>query len=125
VLPGQLDELGKRVRIVNGDLCEHLPIDFALSALQTGNQFAVAHPAHASRRIHSNDPQASELPLALTSIPESKDPGSDQGHDRLPIQVVPTGAKSFAQFADAFSLSDNSLTATSAGHGGIPRNPRS
>src|SRR5262245_4287629 len=88
VLLRQLDELRKRVRVVDRDGGEHLAIKLAHRELQAADELAVAQAAGAAGGVDANDPQLAELPLAVAAVAEGELAGPDQRDHRLPVQVV-------------------------------------
>jgi hypothetical protein len=120
VLAGQLDELRKRIGIVNGNFGEHLSIQLALGSLQAGDHFAVTHAAGATGGVDANDPQLAELTLAIAPVAEREAAGSNQRDNRLPVQIMATETKAFAQTARAFAALSDGFAASSARHGPNP-----
>src|SRR5262245_28905565 len=118
MLPGDLDELGERVRVVDRDLGQRLAVEDHLGVDQPGDELAVAHPPSPAGRVDADDPQAAELALAYPPVAEGVLPPADQCHDRLPVQVVPAESESLGQLPGAVALPEDRLAATGS-HGSV------
>src|SRR5262249_51722944 len=121
ILPREFDELRKRVRVIHGEVGEHLAVQFALGPLQAANQLAVAQSAGAAGSVDADDPQLAELPLAIAAIAEGELAGADQRDHRLAEQVMAAEAEALAELASPLAALSHRLAAACAGHG---RNPR-
>ena len=111
-----LNDLGKRLGIVNRDLGETLPIEDDGGLLQTENEFAVAEAPQTASGTNPYDPKAAEVALFGLPVPVGIGSGTHNSHGRLAIEVTATGAKSLGQFAKALASTQNGLTAASSGH---------
>src|SRR5947209_15424797 len=113
---GHLHHLVECRRVVDRDLGERLAIQSDVRLLQAVDELAVAHAAHSAGGVDAHDPQLAELALADPAIAEGVDAGADQGHQRLPVQVVPAGAEAFGEFAGAFAATLERYAATGSDH---------
>src|SRR5262245_48175679 len=113
---GQLDDPGKRLGVVDGDLGERLAVQLDVGPVQAGDQLAVAQAAHPAGGVDADDPEAAELALARLAVAVRVDAGPDQGDNGLAVQVVPAQAKAFGQFAEAFAGSEDRLAAARSYH---------
>jgi hypothetical protein len=68
-LQGCLDHLSKPSGVNNRQLCQHLAVDVDIGVFELADQLAVADPIDPRRRIDSGNPQTTEVPLLLTTIP--------------------------------------------------------
>src|SRR5262249_50972218 len=112
----QLHDLRESVGVVDGDLGQHLAVDRYHRPLQPGDQLTVAQATHPAGRVDADDPQPAKIALADPAIAKRKDAGSQQGDDRLPIEVVPAGAETLRQSAETLPPAQNALAAAGACH---------
>src|SRR5687767_2031758 len=87
---------------MDGDLGQRLAIEHDVGPLHAADQSAVAQPAHAAGGVDAHDPQPAKFAFADPAIAESIAPAADQRHQRLPVQVMPAGAKALRQLAGSF-----------------------
>src|SRR5207302_5385691 len=68
-LPGALGKASEGLRIADGDVGKHLPVELDLGQPQPVHQLAVAHALATSRRVDARDPQPPEVALAVAPVP--------------------------------------------------------
>jgi len=89
VRAGQIDNLGKTVRIMDSDLSQRFTIELNQCLLQSRNQLAIAEAAHAAGSIDTDNPESAKLAFAYPSITERINTTSDQGYLRLANKIMP------------------------------------
>src|SRR5215211_3639764 len=68
-LPGYLGKSAERLRIVDGDVREHLAVDLHACLVQAVDELRVAHALAPRRRVDADDPKAPEVALPGAPVP--------------------------------------------------------
>src|SRR5215217_5627542 len=64
----RLDDLGKRAGVADREVGQDLPIELDVSGLETLDELAVRDAVGADGRVDADDPEPSELTLALLAV---------------------------------------------------------
>jgi hypothetical protein len=81
MLPGQIDDFRKGIRVANGDFGKALSIQLDHGALEAPNQLAITEVAHAAGGADARNPQTSERSFAHASIAKGIHAPAHQGHE--------------------------------------------
>src|SRR5262249_49645238 len=112
----QFHDFGERVRIGDGQVGERLAVQFDVGPLQTGDELAVAQAAHPASRVDARDPETAEIALACAPVAESVNAATDQGDNRLTMQMVAAEAEALGQLAQSFAPAQDRFAAACSGH---------
>src|SRR5436189_2099372 len=84
-LPGLLGKSAERLRIVHGDVREHLAIDLDAGLVQAVDELRVAHALAPRRGVDPDDPKAPEIALFVAPVAVGVPP---RAHDLLVCEPV-------------------------------------